>query len=200
MGLTAAALVVVAWRSRPAPRLAGAEPTLRDEVDSLRAEVAALRAGRAEAAASLGRALATAGTARTPAEPQQQPPPSEPPPPSPPAQRVTADSLAARMSAGLTTESRDPSWAPSAETTLYAALRAEAFKDTSLKSVECRATMCRIELSHRDRDAQSRFTQAVNDVPLFQNTEYFAHGQDREWKHYVLYLAREGHKLPRPES
>lgn len=69
---------------------------------------------------------------------------------------------------------------------------------TILSDVECRTTLCRVEVNHEDATAagefELQFSMQVGEV--LPQTSYFYEPQDNGSISVVMYLAREGYDLP----
>ncbi|MGH9894389.1 MAG: hypothetical protein ACREA0_20875, partial [bacterium] len=78
----------------------------------------------------------------------------------------------------------------------------EGLAATSIQDVECRATFCRVEVTHKDRQAQAlfeqRFMPAVAQL-LPQAMPRTVKNEDGSTSS-VVYLARDGHDFPQPET
>ncbi|MGH8656002.1 MAG: hypothetical protein ACREYE_29175 [Gammaproteobacteria bacterium] len=115
-------------------------------------------------------------------------------------QRILAQSEA--NEAALQKETEDPTWSGEARDLINGAVVAEELGATSVQDVECRATLCRVEVTHKDRQARaafrSQFIQAVAQLlprAMMQPVE----NEDGSTSS-VLYLARDGHDFPQPEA
>lgn len=115
-------------------------------------------------------------------------------------QRILAQAEA--NEAALRKETEDPSWSGEARDLIASAVAAGELAATSVEDVECRATLCRIEVRHKDRQAQAvfegRFIMAVAQL-LPQATLRTVKNEDGS-RSTVLYLARDGHDFPQPEA
>lgn len=110
----------------------------------------------------------------------------------------------ARMEAGeaaLRSESTDVIWSTQAAEALLAAFQNEELSGTAVRDLECRATLCRVELAHRNPERQLAFEQQFRfkiGTILPRMTMHSEEQQDGTIS-ATIYLAREGHDLPRPE-
>lgn len=97
---------------------------------------------------------------------------------------------------------RDDPWAAGMEARLRNAYDVVVPDGTQLMDVACRATLCRVEVVHKDGLAQERFVQALAPSGLFSNDGHrgFAvHAGGKGGLSSVYYLAREGQGLPAPK-
>ena len=81
----------------------------------------------------------------------------------------------------------------------------EAFQSTSfagshLLDAECRTSICRLEYEHADGSARDRFRSNLERDSAFQETEIDAQATDDQKLHYVMFLSREGTRLPHPKK
>jgi hypothetical protein len=111
-------------------------------------------------------------------------------------QRILAQAEA--NEAALQKETEDPTWSGEARDLIASAVAAGELAATSVQDVECRATLCRVEVTHKDRQAQAvfegRFMMAVAQL-LPQATLRTVENEDGS-RSTVLYLARDGHDFP----
>jgi hypothetical protein len=176
------------------PGTAAAPPAaLATDVAQLRREVASLRG--AVAAGSQG-GSSEVGEAASDTPDEAQPPSAEPPPMVGDAERrAFYDDL-------IEADPLDTAWAGPAEKSLTGALSGEAFRGSTVAAVQCRSTLCRIEVSHADGAAQDAFLPAAMSRPeldsrgLAQRIEDPDHPERRST---VIFLARQGHPLATPE-
>ncbi len=172
----------------------------RAERERLQDQVAALSAAQqrsardaaaaAPAQAALGRLVAGAMTAS--AEPRPAPAPADPPAPL---------DLRARFDSAFLTQRPDPAWTGAAGRLVEARIGAALPPASTLRAVECRASLCRIETDHPDLQHYQQFFQrgfidadtrawngAVTTVELAEAGDGTLHA--------LSYLAREGTALP----
>jgi hypothetical protein len=132
------------------------------------------------------------------AEPQPLPGPVAAP--QPPPVEVVSDRIEERFG----TEPPDTAWARDAEHTAAGGVRAALPEHSLLRSVECRASMCRIETEHADLDGSQSFVRTAFMTPGRQvwNGGFLSMraGDSTDGKVVtVTYLAREGRELPMQE-
>ncbi|MGK3984784.1 hypothetical protein WME99_17190 [Sorangium sp. So ce136] len=102
-------------------------------------------------------------------------------------------------------EAPDPGWAREAERTLEERLAAALPRSSAIHSVECRASLCRVEAAHRDpTDGGKLFGDAFkNPESKGWNADVFSappHADERGNTIVVMYIAREGEALPSLEQ
>ena len=100
-------------------------------------------------------------------------------------------------------EPRDLSWSDRATTQVAAALAGHLPEGASLGKVECRMTMCSVELQYRDVGSYDEFVRST----IAGNSDLWAApisaiitSQDEHQVRAQLFVAREGHVLPQPDS
>jgi hypothetical protein len=101
----------------------------------------------------------------------------------------------------LRRESIDATWAAQAAHAIDQAMGDKTLEGSVLHDLECRSTLCRIEVTNKDPQARSafelRFFMAVAQL-LPRATLRTVENQDGS-SSTVLYLARDGHDFPQPE-
>jgi hypothetical protein len=110
----------------------------------------------------------------------------------------------ARMAAGeaaLQQESADGVWSIQAMDALREALGSEELSGTMVRDMECRATLCRLEVEHRDQEQQMAFEQQFSFKvgELLPRMMMHSEEQTDGTISATIYLAREGHELPRSD-
>ncbi|WP_437831028.1 hypothetical protein [Sorangium sp. So ce1153] len=102
-------------------------------------------------------------------------------------------------------EAPDPDWAREAEIALQEKIAAALPRSSALRSVECRASLCRVEVAYRDPADGGRFFDAAfkNPDSKIWNADTFStppRPDGRGNTIVVSYLAREGEALPSLEQ
>lgn len=102
------------------------------------------------------------------------------------------------IEAALNAEPVDPSWSEQSGTLIQRALQQKSFADAEVGQVDCRTTLCRVELSVADsddiEDLGLRFPLAVG-ASLPGMTLHRTENDDGSAT-AVIYLTREGHDFP----
>ena len=105
--------------------------------------------------------------------------------------------------ANLTSEVRDGSWAFEATRTIHSRFGGLASGGTSVESIDCRATMCQLDLVSESQAAYDTFLrEALSRGPagfLWNAPLFLTSKEDREQDgkvRMVAYIAREGKGLP----
>jgi hypothetical protein len=102
-------------------------------------------------------------------------------------------------------EQKDPNWSADTEKNVSATFSKKLEEGSLLQSLECRSTMCLVELHHRSLQQFQRF---VNDALMYSDLKSRFWGPasalvvDTEASggvSAVVTLAREGHELPPTE-
>jgi len=123
-----------------------------------------------------------------------------PKPPPPTQEEVSARDKRRFENLGrkLAAEPVDRSWAPATERLIATTLQKPIFKGSKLLSATCRSTLCRFEVSHdSDVDRRKFGSTLPNRLPsLPSGSMRNAEGDERKT---IIYVAREGHRIPRDE-
>ncbi len=104
--------------------------------------------------------------------------------------------------ASLRAESVDAAWSNQAVDAIKKAFISEELSATDVQDIECRATLCRIEVAHANeekrRQLERTFVQKVAAVlpSAAMHTEKHEDGSSAT----TVYLARQGHRLPRVQT
>jgi hypothetical protein len=194
VGVAAVGLGLVLWRHAPG-RAREATPEASsdhqpDEIAALKREVASLK--RMTVASAWHAQTAAAAAAKAPA--------ATPPRPSaarlPPAEqkRVVKEAMEARYNS----ETVDPGWSAGRVTAIKGAL-ATVLPDVKVTNVECATTICRAELVHDDPDSQSSLMEKTSENDALNTETFYLFDKESTPPRTVLYMAREGQRLPRPQ-
>jgi hypothetical protein len=99
-------------------------------------------------------------------------------------------------------ETTETTWSGEAREVIARAVAAEELAGTSVQEVECRATLCRVEVTHIDQHARSVFARQflVAVAPLLPQAMMQAVETKDGSVSTVLYLARDGHDFPQLEG
>jgi len=97
------------------------------------------------------------------------------------------------MEATLRAEKPDPAWASTAQLALHTTLHNGALPGVQMVGAECRATLCRMELTLDGSTAQESFRNLFDLAPWSGQSLIQL---DTETGLAVMYLAREEHTLP----
>lgn len=106
-----------------------------------------------------------------------------------------ASELALRCDAKILSEPVDSEWSRAKSEQVGAFLARPPLAGTKLKAVDCRTTMCRIELSHRSNEDRSRFIQSFSDLAGPRGM-IFAHIETANDLDIVVYVTRDGVGFP----
>jgi hypothetical protein len=188
------------------------ERAVRDELARLRQQTtdlqstldrSSVRMGAGLAAVSRLGALAEAARARPAPAPDKAegtaPAPAEPahehaPPPDPAETR-------AQYQQAFSLEPVDRDWSSSAQAKLQEAVSALMPKTSQVVSLECRTSLCRVQVRHRNLDDYRSFTQDAylkGDTHIWNGQMFSTLVGDptNDGVMTVAFLAREGHLLP----
>jgi len=183
---------------------------LRKELNAIHMEATAAAADRADEDERPQRVAPAIVPFVQAAAPSSEAQPNEPEhaPPTVPAKphSWTAQDLSDHYAAAFTAEDEDADWASRARQTAEERVRADLPAGSELRSVECRASICRIETSHADRDGFREFARrAFNDptTGVWNGGSFstIVSGNTDPGTPIVVvsYLAREGSNLPPPD-
>lgn len=121
--------------------------------------------------------------------------------PTAPAAAIEPVEVQARLDAKFTDERSDAAWAVTSQRLVTTKLSAVLPPASELRSVECRASMCKIESRHEDAVRYRQFAQSAFSDPEteawnagFFSTATLEPGSSRVIA--VAYVAREGQELP----
>jgi hypothetical protein len=112
-------------------------------------------------------------------------------PPSTPAE------AAARMQEVLTAEPTDPAWAGRREAELRAAVAGAAREGGWATQVECRSSLCRVELEHPRAEGLERSRAQLAVAPALVGRQVFWSSDPGDPTKTVLYASRAGRDLAR---
>jgi hypothetical protein len=121
---------------------------------------------------------------------------------SPPAPPPTEAEVLAHLGSSFSREPTDPRWSGEAATQARTALATRLTAGSAIQKVECKSTLCRMEISHLDLDSfrQSvRSTFLAPDNGLWNGAWMAAVVDTDNGVRAVAYLARPGADLPIPE-
>ena len=165
---------------------------LQDEVQRLRRDLALVRAQAAQTAANQA---APAGSPAAAAEPTKEPSREE----------KRAEARAAlqvwygRIDAQLAAEAVDPAW--SAEATVqFQNVMAKHSDHAQSPATRCGQSMCRIVVSHPDKDSQRAFASEIAEEAMLETEVAYKYDVDADPPTTTMWVARPGHKLPRAQK
>lgn len=120
---------------------------------------------------------------------------------SPEAERMAEAAQIALLDRQVSAERADPRWSERAANQIRATIMDGGFTGLALESVTCQATLCRLEVEHRDSIALDQFIGE-----FFARLSWDTNSYSRTTAHedgsatLVLYVGREGHELPQPNG
>ena len=122
-------------------------------------------------------------------------------PPSPQAEQAEAQDRLALLDRQIVSEGIDHRWSGPATEQIQSALAAGTLDGSALSSARCQTTLCRVEVDSRDSVALDQF---LSEFParLGWSTNSYSQVTTHEdgSATVVLYISREGYRLPRPEA
>lgn len=121
-------------------------------------------------------------------------------PPSPQEEQAAAEARMALLDRQVHTEQVDPRWSGPATEQIRAMFNDGTLTGSKLLSVTCQTTMCRVEVDHRDSTALDQF---IGEFPTRLDWSTSSYSQiiphEDGSATLVLYVSREGYRLPRPD-
>jgi len=127
-----------------------------------------------------------------PAPSTREEPISDPTPPPSAPQAVTLEAAQAHFDQVFSAEIADPSWARAEEVSIGEFFRREGGDGSSLETITCRSTMCRMQLRFSDDHSRDAFKLKLGTPPLNNGGFYKEQGETE----LVYFAARAGHPLP----
>ncbi|HRD65043.1 MAG TPA: hypothetical protein PKY50_02725 [Candidatus Competibacter sp.] len=120
---------------------------------------------------------------------------------SPEAGRMAEAAQIALLDRQVSAERADPRWSERAANQIRATIMDGGFTGLALESVTCQATLCRLEVEHRNSMALDQFigeffARLSWDTNSYSQTTVHDDGRAT----LVLYIGREGYELPQPNS
>lgn len=120
---------------------------------------------------------------------------------SPEAERMAEAAQIALLDRQVSAERADPRWSERAANQIRATIMDGGFTGLALESVTCQATLCRLEVEHRNSIALDQFigeffARLSWDTNSYSQTTAHEDGSAT----LVLYVGREGYELPQPNS
>lgn len=121
-------------------------------------------------------------------------------PPSPQAEQAKAQERLALLDRQVVSEGVDHRWSEPATEQIQAALADGALVGSALSSARCQTTLCRVEVDSRDSVALDQFLGEFP-VRLGWSTNSYSQVTTHEdgSTTLVLYISREGYRLPKPD-
>jgi hypothetical protein len=90
----------------------------------------------------------------------------------------------------------DTAWTERVGGELTTAFGEESLSGSSLLSAQCRGSLCRVEYAHEDEGSKQRSRAAIPHLAAFRSSSVFARPADDRRLQYVLFMTREGERLP----
>ncbi len=120
---------------------------------------------------------------------------------SPEAERMAEAAQIDLLDRQVSAEQADPRWSEQAANQIRATIVDGGFTGLALESVTCQATLCRLEVEHRNSIALDQFigeffARLSWDTNSYSQTTAHEDGSAT----LVLYVGREGYELPQPDS
>lgn len=104
--------------------------------------------------------------------------------------------LIEQMDEILAAETEPREWSIGAEESVANAVASKALEGTYLTGVVCRDSLCRVSLSHDDEAAQQSAALNLPVTPPFNTDGMIQFVGDEENPNTIVYIAREGERLP----
>ena len=164
---------------------------LRGQVQALSRQTRQLQASAKQAPASAASPARSAEDAREHenADPLAQMEPRE-------REKLLLSSTLALMESTFGGETSDPDYSSEASAAIDERLSQEAYTGTRSLEVNCGSSLCRFRFGHETADAREPFQDLIGTGPMSGNTFF---NFDPETLETVVYMAREGHDLPKAD-
>jgi hypothetical protein len=114
-------------------------------------------------------------------------------------ERQQTQRIIAALDTHLRGETYDTQWAPQTEQEIAEVFAGAApAVESTLQHLACQATLCRLEVSHTDNEAERAFMMRLGQLEAFTDAEAFYERIEHEDGSIatVVYAARQGHRLP----
>ena len=163
------------------PRSSESQPVdLEARLDALKRELATLS----------GQPKPTAAPAAAPADPIEQER----------QEHEFKQQAIATLEDSLASEPMDANASMVTSAELSRVMQSPVFEKTRIGEVQCRSTLCRIDVSHDDPQAEMQFSLSLSQVETFRDGEGFVQMLPRSdgGIDTVVYISRAGHHLPVP--
>lgn len=113
---------------------------------------------------------------------------------------VTPEDILANLDVTFENEVPDKQWVATATDAINAVARPTLGVNSEIRSIECRSSLCRIETVQEDSDHYTDFVSHVKHSGVSPEGFFTKTGETPDGKLILtMYLAREGHPLPRLE-
>lgn len=111
----------------------------------------------------------------------------------------TAEQLGGILEERFAAEAADASWSTAAAQEIARDLRGPGLENSQLGDVRCRATLCRIEVSHSSMEAEQKFIGRIGELEAFRNSEGFVQRAPRSDGSVttMMFVSRSGYRLPK---
>ena len=93
-------------------------------------------------------------------------------------------------------EKPDEQWSAEANAFLEQILQDERLTDAAVVDIDCRSTLCRVEVEHESTSFQTYFSELLEETDLHPAVSHTQAGEG--WNTTILYLERDGFELPAP--
>lgn len=113
-------------------------------------------------------------------------------------ERQHTERIVSNLDDSLQSESYDDSWAAQVEADIAEGFRADDWKGSKLQDADCRSSLCRLVVAYERPEAADAFIARMGMLQAFADTEAFYQTVTLEdgKPATVIYLARQGHRLP----
>jgi len=113
---------------------------------------------------------------------------------------ASTEEVLANLDATFEMETPDRSWGARTVSDIYEVVRPVLGKNSEVRSVECRTSLCRVESVQEDMDHYASFVTKLKRSKLSPEGFYTQTGATPDGRPIVtLYLARQGYPMPRLE-
>ncbi|WP_437679082.1 hypothetical protein [Sorangium sp. So ce131] len=102
---------------------------------------------------------------------------------------------AATLDAAVRSEGVDRDWSSAMESRIGKFFNTDKATGSSARRVDCRSTLCRVEIAHESIGAREHFVERMPYM-ISPRSMIFAYIEDEDDREIVVYITREGHPLP----
>ena len=108
------------------------------------------------------------------------------------------NTIVTRLEEQMVSEPYDDSWSVGTDKILREAIDQEKFANSAFAEIDCRSTLCRMDISHADFNSENLFLQeffgdtGFTSMDVFYTREEYTDGS----VDVTMYMSRDGHRLP----
>ena len=117
-------------------------------------------------------------------------------------ERERIQQMISHLDVAIQSEPLDSGWAAQVQTGLTDAFKGDDWLGNELAYTDCRVTLCRVEVAHKDANVAGAYVARIGTLAAFANTQGFYQQVTRADGALatVVYVARQGYRLPPMKS